>query len=150
MKRLILGLVVVLAGALLTLASTPVSAAPPTRPDHPNFKLIPLPARAFPHVYENVSPERYLAPTFTGTVLTTSQTRSLRDSGALGLARSIAPYNYNEMAGLIEAEANRSLQLSPPGCIRIYYTPRGKNPRYPAAYVASIAAKYCMPPYLIP
>lgn len=133
--------------AAIGVTAAPASAAPP---DHPNAQLIQFPAQPFPTLYPNVSPEKYNAPTYTGTILTTAQTRAVRDSGALMIAKAIAPYNYNRMAEIIEAKANDSLALKPPGCVRIYYTPSGKDPRFPGFYAASVQSKYCNPPYLVP
>ena len=136
--------------AALTTGVSPAAAAPATSPDNSNARLIQFPARAFPAVYSNVSPESTDAPIYTGTILTTAQTRAVRDSGALGIAKTVAPYNYNEIAGTIESKANSALALNPPGCVRLYYTPRGKDPRFPGFYAATIDAKFCNPPYLIP
>lgn len=135
--------------AALGITSAPATAAPP-EPDNPNARLITFPAHAFPTLYPNVSPEKSDAPKYTGTVLTTAQTRAVRDSGALAIAKTIAPYNYNRMAEIIETKSNEALALNPPGCIRIYYTPSGKDPRFPGFHGAAVLSKFCNPPYLIP
>lgn len=127
-----------------------VASADKEKPPHPNARLIQMPAKAFPHIYQDVSPEKDDAPTYSGVILTPAQTRDLYGSGVLPMIEQAAPYNYNLAARLLRDESKKALAQNPDGCVRFYWKPQGKDPRFPAFYVAAIATKYCYPPYLIP